>query len=151
MTRDEILGLEGLELRKAVAEARGYKVLQSGMYYFGRPSRHCLGETTPVSVLEPGYALYSPQGEKISPRCSNQPDDLWDWAPAYESDISEAWTLCGKPPLVVISGQSGLSYVTSSVRFADGQACVSMSDCVHGKTIPEAICRAYLLAKAVTE
>lgn len=119
MTREEILALEGLELRKAVAEARRLRI---------------------VVVVDPEVVGVYLQGGGD--------------CPAFESNIAAAWPLAEERRFTLTPTHSGWEVFqrTNSGNIC-GDICyvgtMSSQKWTFGRTAPEAICRAYLLAKAV--
>ena len=128
MTREEIFALEGLELRKAVATAYGYRVYPSEGGYLpcAAPNRMIWGE------------YFARQN----------PDDCWrDYVPHFESDIEVAWWLaidllrCGYSLVI-----TGIDPATRRVTVEFAPSPLSGMGSGSPATL---ICRAYLLAKAV--
>jgi hypothetical protein len=133
MTREEILALEGLELRKAVAEARGYTVRES----YGN------------------FLLYAPDGRVVFLAIAKTAEGAWRFTPDYPVNDYAAMSLLkvmrdscrieGDEVSVVLTLYSDGSYRVSVGRmsFDPGEVVVC------GDELQPTICRAYLLAKAV--
>jgi hypothetical protein len=113
MTRDETLNLEGLELRKAVAEARRLRI---------------------VVVVDPEVVGVYLQGGGD--------------CPAFESDMNAAWPLIDQiGPTSFRRMRLSRDKVRLHLYWRGGTEEPDFSLEASGKSDPEAICRAYLMAK----
>ena len=151
MTRDEILNLKGLELRKAVAKVKGYGVLQYDH------------KETPSIKAFSRYLLMFEETPAHPGHWRETEDEAWSDAPAFESCIAAAWTLVEETHLVVApdAARGYNAFIATCYGDYSPEECIEYTiyylgtadpeEWMHGKTAPEAICRAYLLAKAVSE
>lgn len=135
MTREKILALEGLELRKAVARMCGWNMLLTSDGF---------------------HAALRDGSEDTGFRETDR--KAWNDVPHFESDIAAAWPLATE-----FSEQKNKNFSLSHSNVTDKWNCIichserrgemeyimSEAGMGEGQTAPEAICRAYLLAKAV--
>jgi hypothetical protein len=142
VTREEILALTDDEMRIEVAKARGFHV-----------------EAIPSNPpgTKPLYALVDAGGDFVGDWYYS-PANCWRSAPNYPGDISAAWPLA-----LEFSEQKNKNFSLShsnvtdkwnclichSQRIGDTEYIMGEAGMGEGDTAPEAICRAYLLAKAV--
>jgi hypothetical protein len=136
MTREEILALTDDGLQREIAKLHGYYVARQG----------------------DDYTLYQcmPNGKRRPVSSRSNPDYAWSCAPDYPRDIAEAWPLlekiresyrieAHKPSVVVSLWGTGGYRVSVGRMYADpGEITVS------GEKLEAAICRAYLMVKAVS-
>ncbi len=136
MTRDEILKLEGLELRKAVARIRGWMMMLTG----------------------DGFHAALLDGSEDT-GFHNTDKEAWDDVPHFESEIAAAWTLA-----LEFSEQKNKNFSLSHSNVTDKWTCIiceserrpeggytiTESGMGEGTTAPQAICRAYLMVKGMT-
>lgn len=131
MTREEILALEGLDLRKAVADAAGWVCKPEPL----------LGMNGHLDFAKKVCWFVNPDS------------DIREQLPAFESDIAAAWPLaeeCG----FTLTPTHALGWEVFQ-RTNGGNICgdicyigtMSSQKWVFGRTAPRAICPAYLVAK----
>lgn len=145
MIREKVLALSDDELQHEVAKARGYEVKEfCEVAHCPVPEGH-----TPV------YCLYGPDGWRGG-SWESDPEQCWRGAPDYPHDIAVAWTL-----VTEFSEQKNKNFSLSHSNVTDKWNCIichserrgqveyimSEAGMGEGDTAPQAICRAYLLAK----
>lgn len=134
MTHDEIMTLDGVELRKACLIAAGWKVQVSP------------GGSRWQMIDPNGYISF-----EVEQKPNQTEDYAWQYAPAIESSVDLALQYLTLAPTYfwrIVSGLDGYSnsWWHIKVRTSGGKE----EYVADGKLLPVVICRAWLIYKSVT-